>query len=120
MRQYTDWGLVYTVGRSAAGYRLFDSDAVWCVQMIGEFRGLGLTAAEIRKLTTAYLQGSPALGPQLAERLHASRQRIVARIAELRQTPDSTVGARTLDPHPGVRPYRRRRTANRLPLEVRQ
>jgi predicted site-specific integrase-resolvase len=27
LRQYTDWGLIYTVGRSATNYRLFDADA---------------------------------------------------------------------------------------------
>lgn len=29
--RYTDAGLVYTVGRSPANYRLYDESAVWCV-----------------------------------------------------------------------------------------
>ncbi len=82
LRQYTDWGLIYTVGRSAANYRLFDADALWCVGLIGELRGLGLTVAEIRELTAA-----PApIGPRLADLLHDSRARLTARIAELQQT----------------------------------
>lgn len=82
LRQYTDWGLIYTVGRSAANYRLFDADALWCVGLIGELRGLGLTVAEIRELTA-----TPApIGPHLADLLHDSRARLTARIAELQQT----------------------------------
>ncbi|WP_246633050.1 MerR family transcriptional regulator [Pseudonocardia nigra] len=82
LRQYTDWGLIYSVGRSATNYRLFDSDALWCVQVIGQLRGLGLTVAEIRELT-----GTAApIGPRLAELLHRSRERLVRRVAELQQT----------------------------------
>ena len=86
LRQYADWGLVYTVGRSRSGYRLFDSEALWCVDMIGRLRALGLTLAEIRDLTNLYLEGSEAFGSHLAERLHISRGRLTARIEELRQT----------------------------------
>jgi DNA-binding transcriptional MerR regulator len=48
LRQYADWRLVYTIGRSPTGYRLFDADALWCVRMIDHLRGLGLTLAETR------------------------------------------------------------------------
>ncbi|MGW5051446.1 MerR family transcriptional regulator [Actinokineospora sp. NPDC004072] len=82
LRQYTDWGLIYTVGRSATNYRLFNTDALWCVQLIGQLRGLGLTVAEIRELTRT---DSP-IGPQLAQLLRRSRARLAARIAELQQT----------------------------------
>lgn len=82
LRQYTDWGLIYTVGRSATNYRLFDADALWCVQLIGQMRGLGLTVAEIRELTTA----DAPIGPRLAELLHQSRARLTRRVAELQQT----------------------------------
>ncbi|NEE02611.1 MerR family transcriptional regulator [Phytoactinopolyspora halotolerans] len=87
LRQYTDWGLVYTIGRSATNYRLYDSDALWCVQWIGTLRGLGLTVAEIRELARTFPErnGGP-IGPRLAERLQVSRDRIHARIAELQQT----------------------------------
>lgn len=35
----------YTVGRSPSNYRLFDTDALWCVRWIRQLRGL--TLAEI-------------------------------------------------------------------------
>ncbi|MFC4004072.1 MerR family transcriptional regulator [Prauserella oleivorans] len=82
LRQYTDSGLIYTIGRSPTNYRLFNTDALWCVQLIGQLRGFGLTVAEIRELTRT---DSP-IGPQLAELLHRSRARLTARIAELQQT----------------------------------
>ncbi|MDP8931484.1 MAG: MerR family transcriptional regulator [Actinomycetota bacterium] len=85
LRQYTDWGLIYSVGRSGTGYRLFDSDALWCVEQISTLRGLGLTLAEIRELSRRRRAGPP-IGPLLAQQLHVSRARIEARIAELRQT----------------------------------
>lgn len=87
LRQYTDWGLIYSVGRSSTGYRLFDTDALWCVNMIGQLRGLGLTVAEIRELGHGRRNGQP-IGPLLAEQLRVSRARVEARIAELRQTLD--------------------------------
>lgn len=87
LRQYADMGLVYTLGRSPTNYRLFDTDALWCVEMIGQLRALGLTVAEIRALTDAYVtRTGSSLGLRLAQLLHASRRRLTARIAELRQT----------------------------------
>jgi MerR family transcriptional regulator, copper efflux regulator len=87
LREYEDLGLIYTVGRSRANYRLFDTDALWCVERIRELRGLGLTVAEIRELTEVYLsRPSQPFGPHLAERLTAARSRIDARIGELQQT----------------------------------
>jgi DNA-binding transcriptional MerR regulator len=49
LREYTDWGLIDTLGRSQANYRLYPPDAVWCVQAIAVLRGLGLNLAEIRQ-----------------------------------------------------------------------
>ncbi|SDU24965.1 MerR family transcriptional regulator [Jiangella alkaliphila] len=88
LRQYTDWGLVYTVGRSAGNYRLFDNDALWCLQLIGTLRQLGVTVAEIRELTHEYLDHGcdQPFGPLVAKRLHTARARIEDRIAELQQT----------------------------------
>lgn len=84
LRQYTDDGLIYTVGRSPTGYRLYDSDALWCVRVIGELRGIGLTLAEIRELTAAYLDRTGRIRePALADLLRASRERLHTRIAEL-------------------------------------
>lgn len=87
LRQYTDWGLIYTIGRSGANYRLYTPEALWCVRWIGELRGLGLTMAEIRELADAYdARAEQPFGPRLAERLRASRERVHARIAEMQQT----------------------------------
>jgi hypothetical protein len=35
LRAYTDTGLVYSAGRSPAGYRLYDESALWCAAGIG-------------------------------------------------------------------------------------
>ncbi|MGH2845502.1 MAG: MerR family transcriptional regulator [Thermoleophilaceae bacterium] len=87
LRQYADDGLIYTIGRSPTGYRLFDTDALWCAHKIGELRGLGLTIAEIRELTSRYLdRGGRAHGPLLADVLRTSRDRLRARITELENT----------------------------------
>lgn len=87
LRQYTDWGLIYTMGRSATNYRLFDADALWCVHLIGQLRGLGLTVAEIRELTGGdRARAGEPIGPRLAELLRHSRARLAGRIAGLQQT----------------------------------
>lgn len=88
LRQYTDWGLVYTVGRSSGNYRLFDDDALWCLQLIGTLRELGVTVAEIRELTREYLDRGcdQPFGPLVAKRLRTARARTEDRIAELQQT----------------------------------
>lgn len=86
LRRYEGMGLIYTVGRSPAGYRLFDQDALWCVGVIGNLRSLGLTVAEIRELAGVYLaRPDQPIGPHLAERLRCVRARLDARIAELQQ-----------------------------------
>ena len=127
LREYADWGLIHTVGRSAANYRLFDEDALWCVQWIGTMRGLGLTLAEIRDLAGAHLCGDDCVGPHLADRLRTARARLDERIAELHRirrridefetTHHAQLAGRArlwattrdrarsaLDPHPGGRP----------------
>lgn len=85
LREYADSGLIYTVGRSAANYRLFEEDALWCVHWIGSMRGLGLTLAEIRDLAGAHLCTTESVGPRLAERLRVARARLDQRIAELQR-----------------------------------
>lgn len=82
LRQYTDWGLINTVGRSATNYRLYTAEALWCVHFIGQLRSLGLTVAEIRELTVT----DAPIGPRLVDLLHRSRARLTARIAELQQS----------------------------------
>ncbi|MCP3757248.1 MerR family transcriptional regulator [Streptomyces sp. TBY4] len=90
LRTYTDWGLIHSPGRSAGNYRLYDADALSCVRMICELRGLGLTLAEIRELLGGDCArgGRAALGPLLVERLRAARARTEDRIAELERTRD--------------------------------
>jgi DNA-binding transcriptional MerR regulator len=86
LREYTDWGLIYTLGRSGANYRLYDDDALGCVQAITGLRGLGLTLAEIRWLANSYPgENGQLVGPLLAERLRAARARVEAQIAQLEQ-----------------------------------
>lgn len=85
LRRYTDWGLIYTLGRSPANYRLYDTDALWCVRLISELRGLGLTLAEIRDLAHTYLNSDQALGPRLAGSLRHARARLEARIADAQE-----------------------------------
>ncbi len=86
LRRYEGMGLIYTVGRSPAGYRLFDQDALWCVQVIDNLRSLGLTVAEIRELAGVYLnRPDQPIGPHLAGRLRGVRARLDAQIAELQQ-----------------------------------
>jgi DNA-binding transcriptional MerR regulator len=97
LRAWTDMGLVYSAGRSPAGYRLYDESALWCITVIGEMRGLGLTIAEIRDLAAIYL-GRPAepIGPHLAALLRRARDRANARIrglVELRERIDQALAS---------------------------
>ncbi|MGH3657639.1 MAG: MerR family transcriptional regulator [Micromonosporaceae bacterium] len=84
LRAYTDSGLIYSVGRTSANYRLYDEEALWCVAAITELRQLGLTLAEIHEFAATYLakSGEP-IGPQLAEMLDRSRARVEQQITEL-------------------------------------
>ena len=87
LREYEDMGLIYTVGRSPGNYRLFDEDALWCVNMVAAMRALGLTLSEIKELADSYLQrsGRPS-GPRFAAALRAARRRITERMNELQAT----------------------------------
>jgi hypothetical protein len=49
IREYEARGLIYTVGRSAGNYRLFDDSALWCAQVITGLRAVGLTVKEIAR-----------------------------------------------------------------------
>lgn len=87
LREYEDMGLIYTVGRSPGNYRLFDEDALWCVNIVAAMRALGLTLAEIKELTERYLQRSDdPIGPRFAAALTAARRRTKERINELQAT----------------------------------
>lgn len=101
LRAWTDMGLVYSAGRSAAGYRLFDESALWCIGVISELRSLGMTLAEIRELASVYL-GRPAepIGPHIAGLLRQARDRAdaqIARLQELRQHIDQVLAERAAE-----------------------
>ena len=85
IRQFEGLGLIYSAGRSEANYRLFDESAIWCVQVIGNLRSLGLTIKEIQQLVALYLDrpGEP-IGPRLAKLLDRAERRIEQRREELR------------------------------------
>ena len=84
IRRYEALGLIYSVGRSPGGYRLFDDSALWCAQVISTLRSLGLTIREIDQLATTYLSRPDELiGPYLAALLDVAEQRIAGRIADL-------------------------------------
>jgi DNA-binding transcriptional MerR regulator len=89
LRTYEDLGFLYTLGRSEGNYRLFGEEALWCVQVIGGLRSLGLTLKEIRSLVTYYLErpGEPSgalLEAHLAQALARVETRLTALLA-LRQ-----------------------------------
>lgn len=84
IRRYHDLGLIYSAGRSEAGYRLFDQSALWCAQTIEGLRSLGLTIRQICELARVYLSAADEpVGPQLAELLDGAERRVADRIAEL-------------------------------------
>jgi DNA-binding transcriptional MerR regulator len=85
IREFEGRGLIYSAGRTEAGYRLFDQSALWCVTVIGNLRSLGLTLKEIQQLAAVYLeQPNEPVGPHLAALLERAEQRIQSRLDELR------------------------------------
>jgi len=84
LREYEQLGLIYTLGRSESNYRLFDEEALWCVQVIRTMRSLGLTLKEIQDLAGLYLEcPGKSIGPHLGEKLEAALRRIEARLIDL-------------------------------------
>jgi MerR family copper efflux transcriptional regulator len=84
IREYEARGLIYTVGRSAGNYRLFDESALWCAQVIAGLRAVGLTVKEIEGLAGVYLdRPDEPIGPHIAPLLTRAEQRIDERVAEL-------------------------------------
>lgn len=81
VREYADAGLIYSVGRTAAGYRLFADEALWCVEVIRGLRALGLTVAEIHSL----IEPDHQIGVRLSHLLDTARARLIARIEESQQ-----------------------------------
>lgn len=84
LRDYEHLGLIYTLGRGENNYRLFNDEALWCVQVIGILRSLGLTVKEIQEISDFYCQRPGELaGPRLAEKLDQALIRIEARPSDL-------------------------------------
>lgn len=87
IRRYTDFGLIYSQGRSPANYRLYDESAFWCIDTIRALRGLGLTINEIRGLTEQYLnRPEEPIGPHLDDLLSRARRRLDQRINTMERT----------------------------------
>lgn len=84
IRQLEGRGLIYTVGRSDANYRLFDESALWCTRTVTELRGLGLTLAEIERLRDHYQAGREEPIEHLFNQiLDDVRARLIAQADEL-------------------------------------
>ncbi|MGH2851928.1 MAG: MerR family transcriptional regulator [Solirubrobacteraceae bacterium] len=84
IRELEGRGLIYSAGRSEGNYRLFDSSALWCCEVIGNLRSLGLTLKEIEQLAGIYLdQPQEPIGPRLAALLDRAEGRIAERVSEL-------------------------------------
>jgi MerR family copper efflux transcriptional regulator len=86
LRRYEGMGLIYSAGRSRAGYRLFDESALWCTQVIESLRSLGFTIREIREVAAIYLRRpDEPIGPQLARQMEEVRRRIDAKLHDLNE-----------------------------------
>lgn len=84
IRRFTDWGLIYSPGRSGAGYRLYTESAIWCVEAITQLRRLGLTLDEITRVGESYLAGSDDEVRRLFEStLRGARHRLDSKIDRL-------------------------------------
>jgi DNA-binding transcriptional MerR regulator len=97
IRQFEGLGLIYSAGRSEANYRLFEESAIWCVQVIGHLRSLGLTIKEIQQLAAVYIDrpGEP-IGPAAgrAPRPRRTANRAAARGARRHPAPDQRIPCR--------------------------
>ena len=84
IREFEARGLIYSAGRSESNYRLFDEQALWCVQVVGNLRALGLTLKEIEELAVLYQnQPEEAAGPRLGVLLERAQRRVEERLDEL-------------------------------------
>jgi MerR family copper efflux transcriptional regulator len=84
IREFEGLGLIYSAGRSEANYRLFDESAIWCVQVIGNLRALGLTIKQIQQLAAVYLdRPEEPIGPRLADLLDQAEEQIEQRRDQL-------------------------------------
>jgi alkylmercury lyase len=120
LRRLEGMGLIYTIGRSPAGYRLFDQSALWCVGVLGTLRGLGLTLAERLRAVRARLDERigelQALRAASTPSRQPTRPSSTARVAAATSCSPTTPGAGAappvLDPPPGGNPSLRARGWN--------
>ena len=84
LRYYEEQGLL-TPGRTTAGHRRFDAEAVDRVLLIQRLFAAGLTSADIRPILPALLGAQEHSGSPLGA-LRTHRERLAHEIARLRDT----------------------------------
>jgi DNA-binding transcriptional MerR regulator len=92
IRFYSDRGIVAPAGRSPAGYRLYDIDAIACLDLVRTLRNLGLDLATVRKVVEQELSL-----PEVAA-AHAEALAVQIQILRLRQAVLTAVATRGLTP----------------------
>lgn len=92
IRFYSDCGLIPPAGRSPAGYRLYDNDAVARLDLVRTLRDLGLDLAAIRKVMDRELAMSEVAA------VHADALDVQIRILRLRRAVLTAVAKRGATP----------------------
>jgi len=93
IRFYSDWGIVAPAGRSPAGYRLYDVDAVARLDLVRTLRELGVDLPTIRKVVHGELP-LPAVAMAHAEALDVQirilrlRRAVLTAVARRGSTPE--------------------------------
>jgi DNA-binding transcriptional MerR regulator len=93
IRFYSDWGIVAPAGRSPAGYRLYDVDAVARLDLVRTLRELGVDLPTIRKVVHGELP-LPAVAMAHAEALEVQirilrlRRAVLTAVARRGSTPE--------------------------------
>jgi DNA-binding transcriptional MerR regulator len=95
IRFYSDRGIVAPAGRSPAGYRLYDADAVARLDLVRTLRDLGVDLPTIRKVVNRELP-LPAVAAAHAEALDVQirilrlRRAVLTAVAKRGSTPEET------------------------------
>ena len=93
IRFYSDRGIVAPAGRSPAGYRLYDADAVARLDLVRTLRDLGVDLPTIRKVVNRELP-LPAVAAAHAEALDVQirilrlRRAVLTAVAKRGSTPE--------------------------------
>lgn len=93
IRFYSDSGIVAPTARSPAGYRLYDSEAVACLDLVQTLRALGIGLAVIRKVVARELslpEVAAAHADALAVQIRTLRLRraVLMEVAKRGQNPE--------------------------------